>query len=367
MTSIDGRAPVTGFNDEWMPFMIQSPIISYIAILTSSYLQALARGIDVEKSVDAISTRVKLINLINEHLTTHSKGVNDEAIAAVMSLAYNELIYSDKESVVAHMRGLREMLRTRGGIESVSLGVVRKMLARTDYQVACTFECDPLLDDQFGSTHIPSFVSYPVYLDSPLLQSCLRFVDSTSEFHICLEIATILDDMRFLTTSVISMTKDELSSPQEKAKFEATATWIQTRLSSPVDPAMAGDFIYQSVRAVSLVYSSAISSRTPLSQACSTRVPLSRWKQTPGIFFWVVLVVTPFARDKQEGRFLKGMAAATTIAIGLVDWDVVMGMLRGYLAIQRWLAAGVNVVESSSEIRIEAPEDMQRRKSTSAI
>ena len=71
------------------------------------------------------------------------------------------------------------------------------------------------------------------------------------------------------------------------------------------------------------------------------RVPLSRWKQTPSIFFWIVLVVTPFARDKPEGRFLKGMIAAGTIAIGLVDWDVVICSLKGFLAVQRWLAKGL--------------------------
>ena len=97
------------------------------------------------------------------------------------------------------------------------------------------------------------------------------------------------------------------------------------------------------------------------------RIPLSRWKQTPGIFIWVVLAVTPFARDKQEGRFLKGMLAASTIAIGLVDWDVVMGMLRGFLAVQRWLAGGVNVFEALPEIRLEVPKGLPRRKSTSAL
>ena len=96
------------------------------------------------------------------------------------------------------------------------------------------------------------------------------------------------------------------------------------------------------------------------------RIPLSRWKQTPGIFFWIVLAVTPFARDKQEGRFLKGMLAATTIAIGLVDWDVVMGMLRGFLAVQRWLRRGVKEL-TGPEITVESPREVQRRKSTSAI
>jgi len=41
-----------------------------------------------------------------------------------------QLIYADRRSVLAHMRGLREMLRTRGGIENVSLSPLRKMLVR---------------------------------------------------------------------------------------------------------------------------------------------------------------------------------------------------------------------------------------------
>jgi hypothetical protein len=218
---------------------------------------------------------------------------------------------------------------------------------------------------------------YPIHLDSPLLRSRFRFIDSASELQISPETATILDDMRFLTTSVISMTKDELSSPQESKKFLATATWIHKRLSALMDPELAGDFIYQSVRSVATTYSAAILSHTPLSQACTAhnlrqlwmnmwRVPLSRWKQTPGIFFWLVLCVTPFAKDKQEGRFLKGMMASATIAIGLVDWDAVMGMLRGFLAVQRWLRNGFETLEAP-EIWVEPPRETQRRKSTSAI
>ena len=248
---------------------------------------------------------------------------------------------------------------------------------RTDYQVASTLECEPFLEDAFESHYIPIFVMYPFELDSPLLQSRLRFIDSASDLKIGVETATILDDMRFLTTSVISMTKDELSSTQEKGKFLATATWIHKRLAVPSHPDLAGDFVYQSVRSAAIVYSAAILSHTPLSQACSTanlrhlwanmwRVSLSRWKQTPGIFYWIVLCVTPFAKDKQEGRFLKGMFAAATIAIGLVDWDVVMGMLRGFLAVQRWLRSSLKPLEGT-ETRLDPFKNPQRRKSTSAI
>jgi hypothetical protein len=92
MTSIDGVDPPEGFMGQWLPFMIQSPLVVYIMILTSSYFQATSRRIDVEKSVDAVAAKVKLVTLINAHITTNSKGVNDEAIAAVMSLAYNEVL-----------------------------------------------------------------------------------------------------------------------------------------------------------------------------------------------------------------------------------------------------------------------------------
>src|SRR5438045_922360 len=95
MTSIDGSDPPKSFMDEWIPFMIQSPLVSYIPILSTALFQATARHVDLEKSVDTIAARMKLINLINEHITTHSKGVNEEAIAAVMSLSYNEVLLSD--------------------------------------------------------------------------------------------------------------------------------------------------------------------------------------------------------------------------------------------------------------------------------
>ena len=67
------------------------------------------------------------------------------------------------------------------------------------------------------------------------------------------------------------------------------------------------------------------------------RVPLSRWKETPGIFFWVLLVANPFTKDRPEGRFVKGMIAAGTMTIGLVDWETVIASLKGFLAVQRWL------------------------------
>ncbi|KAG0651217.1 hypothetical protein D0Z07_1521 [Hyphodiscus hymeniophilus] len=189
-----------------------------------------------------------------------------------------------------------------------------------------------------GSHCIPIFVIYPLQPDSPLLQSRLRFVDSTSELQIGTVTATLLDDMRFLTTSVIAMTKNELSSAQENARFLATATWIHKRLAMPVDPSLAGDFIYQSVRAISTAYSAAILSRRPLSEACNERnlrhlwmnmwrVPLSRWKQTPGIFFFHRASCHTLCEGQARRTVLEGHGGGNdycyrTRGLGCCDGDV---------------------------------------------
>lgn len=49
------------------------------------------------------------------------------------------------------------------------------------------------------------------------------------------------------------------------------------------------------------------------------------------------MVANPFTRDKPEGRFLKGLMPTTAMAIGLVDWNIMVGSLRTFLVVQRWL------------------------------
>jgi hypothetical protein len=91
MCALDGNKPPVRFTEQWLPFVAQSPIAIYVTILTSCYFHATAHKIDVDKSVEATTTKVRLITLINEHIQGHSSGMNDDAIAAVMSLAYNEV------------------------------------------------------------------------------------------------------------------------------------------------------------------------------------------------------------------------------------------------------------------------------------
>jgi hypothetical protein len=189
-------------------------------------------------------------------------------------------------------------------------------------------------------------------MESPLLQSNIRFGDICETLGISKAAADILDDMRFLTNSIIALFANKTNA-QETIKCLTTARWIHDRVSAlpsitHEDSLLAGDFIYECCRTAAVVYSSSILNRIPLSKACSMldqhsfwanmpRITLSKWKSVSGIYLWLCLVFCPGAEFTVYGRFLKSMASTTITYIGLTDWEVMMRCLEGFLRVQRWL------------------------------
>lgn len=181
------------------------------------------------------------------------------------------------------------------------------------------------------------------------MQSNIRFTNNLQGQYLNIETARILDDVRFLTTSVMILAETKPLG-QEREKIVADVHYTHGRLTSPpsTNPSLSSDFFYQSCRTAAIIYSSAILTRNPLSLACTPqllrqlwssmwRVPLQRWKQLPGIFLWVLLVVNPYAKDKPEATYLKALTPATIMSIGLTNWDGVLVTLRRFLAVQKWL------------------------------
>ncbi|KAL2070298.1 hypothetical protein VTL71DRAFT_13324 [Oculimacula yallundae] len=356
ISSIDGNVPHGAFTSQWLSFMIQSPVAAHVAIVSAAHFQAVMRHVDVDKSVDAVSAKGDLIVRINEHIRGHSNGISDDSIAAVMLLALNESIYSDQKSTMAHMRGLRDMIRTRGGINNIHFGLLRKMILRTDYQIACTYECDLLLDisDQRGSSL--ALASFPLELDNPVLHSPIPFVGIILVQNIDIETAKILDCARSLTTSALALAEDSIFPPL-KEEILSDIHYIHHRLTSspPANPNSPEDFLYQACRMTAIIYSSAIITKLPLSMACTPeilqdlsvaiwRVPLQRWKTIPGIFLWIMLVIGPFSRDKPTGRFYKALTQASITAMNLVDEDTAVFTLRRFFAVQSWLGVDLRDV-----------------------
>jgi hypothetical protein len=136
LVTIDGKDPPAAFYGEWTPWIVQSPLMSSLTILSASCYQSEVRGLNVAKCPETIAIQGKIISVINEHLRKKKlKDVGYDVIAAVMYLAMNEVgdlrgpiippltaiqwYFGDDASFWAHMKGMKEMLRLQGGIESM--------------------------------------------------------------------------------------------------------------------------------------------------------------------------------------------------------------------------------------------------------
>lgn len=216
--------------------------------------------------------------------------------------------------------------------------------------MACSFDHEPSFRH-----NIESQTAGSVCMSTPLLASETRFSTQLDGLHISRETAMILDDMRFLTISIIKLGNlDPLE--QDLTKLLATSTWIRDRICTlPDSPTLSlstpEDFIYRSCRISALIYCKAIVERVPLSQACTPedlsslwgtmwQVTLTRWKSIPGIFIWIILSAHQAAQDTAYGRFLKSMLKTTSFYIALEDWNVVDGALMTFIGLQRWLRKG---------------------------
>jgi hypothetical protein len=228
---------------------------------------------------------------------------------------------------------------------------------RVDYQISCSYDFELSFPHNVSNSR-----PYPPRMSTPLLYSQIYFVSIAEELQISKEVAIILDDMRFLTTSVVRQV-DRTLSDEEISKLWTTSMWIQDRISAMPDgndPAshLTTDYIYKACRIAALLYCKAIVQRTPLSRVCTMqdlnqlwanmwRVTLTRWKQTPGVFLWILFSANPAAQETPHGRFLKSMLKATSSYLALDYWDIVDGASMAYVKLQRWLrreAAGMGAV-----------------------
>lgn len=64
--------------------------------------------------------KYRAIRMLNEHIQTQHLAT-DEAIAAVMQMLLNEWYWGDMSDLAAHLSGLKEMIRLRGGYRNLGL------------------------------------------------------------------------------------------------------------------------------------------------------------------------------------------------------------------------------------------------------
>ncbi|OLN92824.1 hypothetical protein CCHL11_06700 [Colletotrichum chlorophyti] len=351
MVSIDGQSQPPVFLAEVLPWMLQSPLFPNIGILMSSTTQSLEHGMEITKNPESLALKSHVLSIIAEYMERPFESIAVEMVRCIVNLVVMEWFWGGDESMFAHMRGIKRMIRLRKGMRGLGDIVGESIIILTDYEIACAFETelfwqenDPVLDEK-----MPTPESWADCYDSPLLTSPTSFESIAEKLGVCSSTAKILDDVRFLTVSVTSASASSAS----KTKIRSTASWLYEKLQNmpalrPTARTKEREWILETVRIAAIIYSWAIKSTRQISRfednvmleeayLAVTMVSMTTWKRIPGIFLWIMLVAAPNAAPDAKGRFVRRKMAVTGLSIGFEDFVLGISYLKAFWSVQRWI------------------------------
>lgn len=253
----------------YVPYCLKTPLLAQVAIYTAACFLNQTGHLDERVTM---AHKGQSIRLLNDHLRSESSS-SDEVIAAVIQLIVNEWCWGETNDLRAHLRGLREMIRLRGGFRSLGLhGLISKLAityvslstylystvvnppigvfmvicgcgrgsnnvflpTSSDNSIALSFEVPPFLQDGrefelLDSARVPLRLSH----NTPLVSQLPRFAECADALKLHPTTASILDDMRFLISTVLAL-PDEPSA-KELQKVATTSAWIHDRISNLPD------------------------------------------------------------------------------------------------------------------------------------
>ncbi|KXX74417.1 Oleate activated transcription factor 3 [Madurella mycetomatis] len=231
--SLDGNPDASNpYTKYFVPYCVHSPLLVHVAAYTAACF--LTDTGHVQRTV-AMAHKGDVIRLLNEHIRSQHS-TNDEVIAGVVQLIVDEWHWGNANDLRAHLRGLRGMIRSRGGFRTLGLhGLISKLAITTDVAIALSFEVSPFL--QGGSEfEFCDSVQIPLRLplNTPFISTLVPFSSCDDALRIHPTVAAILDDMRFLLAAILAL--PERPSAKELQKVYTTSAWIHERVSGlPAD------------------------------------------------------------------------------------------------------------------------------------
>jgi len=209
-------------------------------------------------------------------------------------------------------------------------------------------DSDSFVSDSGAAPYIPGPLP-ELGTHCPLLPSAVTFDAIANALGISAGTAGVLDDVRFLTASILQSSGDALGT----TRIRNTASWLHDRLAVLQ---LAGSVdeegrVQAAVCRAASVYSWAIQSGRRLSAfddetvrggllGAVQSVRPARWKRMPGIYLWVVLVACSGAPGDMIGRFWRRKVAVATSAIAFENFPLAISCVRSFLRVQSWLARG---------------------------
>ncbi|KAH8904903.1 hypothetical protein BR93DRAFT_865550, partial [Coniochaeta sp. PMI_546] len=359
LVSIDGESQPHVFLANVLPWQLQSPVFPNVGLLMASVTQSLDQGLELDQNPETLAMKARALSCVNQYLdmTRNWKRqfseVMSEAIKVVVNLVVMEWFWGSDESMRAHIRGIREMIRLAGGLKAFQDPVILAIIVLTDYEISCGFETDVCWQDDgpYLADRIPIPTSWTKGFDSPLIPAKTTFENSMVDLGLTEAAAKILDDVRFLVTSIT----DPPSEKNTTLKIKSTASWILNKLEalpqrSTSPAARDDDLVQDTIRLAALVHCRSVADLTLISQlpepsvlhldelyTTMRMVSLTRWKKTPGIFLWIMLVLCPSAASDRRGRFIRRKMAVAGLSIGFEQFPLGISYLRAFWLVQRWI------------------------------
>lgn len=123
--SIDGNPDASNpYLRYYVPYTVQSPLLVNIAIYTAACFLTETGHIQPEA---AMGHKGFAIKLLNDHIRSRSPPT-DEGITGVIQLVVDEWLWGDPRNLHTHLRGLRELIRIKGGFRYLGLhGLIGKL------------------------------------------------------------------------------------------------------------------------------------------------------------------------------------------------------------------------------------------------
>ncbi|KAK4579905.1 hypothetical protein LTR86_000106 [Recurvomyces mirabilis] len=149
IADLDGPNEKGLIRKNWFPTMMQEAAPMYAVLLMSASHYAIVnpRGAAL---IDLLHLKARTLAEINKTLADPKKGISDAMLAAVVKVAAYEAIFGDSASFTAHMKGLKMMLKMRGGYSTLGLnGLIERMILWIDLNAAHITGLERHLDGAF--------------------------------------------------------------------------------------------------------------------------------------------------------------------------------------------------------------------------
>ncbi|KAH6695952.1 hypothetical protein BKA61DRAFT_623615 [Leptodontidium sp. MPI-SDFR-AT-0119] len=308
-------------KDYWLPMAFQDAALLHVFIFCADGHGTISRG--RKEGPAAVIHLRKAIQMVNDRLEAPVPRITDATIAVVCTFAHTEIMNGNRGNWMVHMRGLKQMLRQRGGIEAFeSNRLLRSKIHRADLGGSIDVIQSPYFECIVRD--LPTMSGYP----QTTTITSTGFGKITNSIKLDEELTRILCQIQDVTSKAITSTQYSLLSfkPQQSNTISENSIQEILRL---------GLLMYL----VTLMNESPPG--VPLYDTLGARLKATlieirqRGALDPTYSLWISFIAVSMVRDLDTKSYF--MASATEIieGLGVTCWDNIETLFKSFFWAER--------------------------------